>query len=147
MPLQNIRYLQVGMNNTKPLKNKEAIKTSSDQNALMKLKMSLGIIIATVAFILYAQSISFEYTLDDEYVVTNNVLTKDGINSFPLILSSDYFYGYRRDNLRGPVYRPIPLLLFATEWQFFPNNPHIGHLINVILYSLLCWLLFLLLCK
>jgi hypothetical protein len=79
------------MNNTKPLKNKEAIKTSSDQNALMKLKMSLGIIIATVAFILYAQSISFEYTLDDEYVVTNNVLTKDGINSFPLILSSDYF--------------------------------------------------------
>jgi tetratricopeptide (TPR) repeat protein len=113
----------------------------------MKLKISLGIIIAAVAFILYAQSISFEYTLDDEYVVTNNVLTKDGINSFPIILTSDYFYGYRRDNLRGPVYRPIPLLLFATEWQFFPNNPHIGHLINVLLYSILCWLLFLLLCK
>src|SRR5205085_8404465 len=35
----------------------------------------------------------------------------------------------------------------AIVWQFFPDSPSVFHLVNVLLYSLSCWILFLLLCK
>ncbi len=63
-----------------------------------------------------------------------------------MILKSDYWYG-REDYFRGPIYRPFPLILFATEWQFFPDNPMVYHLVNVLFYSLLCLLLYSVLCK
>ena len=35
--------------------------------------------------------------------------------------------------------------MFALEWEFFPNNPQVGHLINILLYGLTGWLLFIVL--
>ncbi len=119
---------------------------AADFNALGKLKISLGIIIAAFAFMLYVQSISFDYTLDDETVITGNNVTKKGLAAVPEILTTDYWHGYEQ-NLMVPQYRPFSMLLFAAEWQFFPNNPMMYHLINVLLYALTCMLLFTLLCK
>ena len=116
-----------------------------DPNSLKKLKTTLGIFIATFAFMLYAQSISFNYTQDDPYILKENSLTRQGIKAIPMILTTDYWYGIIDKSFRGPVYRPIPLILFAIEWQSFPDNPSIYHFINVLLFSLTCWLMFLLL--
>src|ERR1035437_2058956 len=113
---------------------------------LINLKPLLGIIIATFAFILYAQSISFDYALDDVTVTKENKVVKKGFGGVPEILTKDYWYGYNND-LRVPEYRPTSLLVLAAESQFFPENPHFSHFINVLLYALTCWLLFLLLCK
>ncbi len=32
--------------------------------------------------------------------------------------------------------------MFAAEWQLSPGNPHLGHLVNAILYGLTGFLLF-----
>jgi Tfp pilus assembly protein PilF len=113
--------------------------------ALNKLKLTLGIIIAAFALLLYAQSISFNYTLDDGTVLKENKLTKKGISAIPEILSHSYWYGFNKSD--DATYRPTSLVVLAIEWQFFPENPHINHLVNVLLYALTCWLLFLLLCR
>src|ERR1039458_738598 len=93
---------------------------------LINLKPLLGIIIAAFAFILYAQSISFDYVLDDVTVTKENKVVKKGFGGIPEIMSKDYWYGYN-DNLRVPEYRPTSLFLLAVEWQFFPDNPHFSH--------------------
>ena len=132
----------------KSLKNKTLpFKNPADPKALMKLKTSLAIIIALFAFILYAQSIDHSYTLDDHPVIDENSITTTGIEGIPTIFKTDYWYGSGHDNLRGPIYRPTSLTLFAIVWQISPNNPHAYHFINVLLYAITCLILFLVLCK
>jgi Flp pilus assembly protein TadD len=122
------------------------IKTSTDSDSKWKPKTILGIFIAIFAFILYSQSISFNYVLDDYNVLKENKLTTKGIAAIPQIFKSDRLYGFSNE-VRSPEYRPIPMALFAIEWQLFPDNPHFGHFINVMLYAITCGLLFLLLCN
>lgn len=110
-----------------------------------KLRRTLGFFIFAFAFILYAQSISFDYAADDGSVAGENKLTAQGFKGIPEILKTDYWYG--TGGLRVPQYRPLPLLLLAVEWEFFPANPHVSHFINVLLYATTCWLLFLLFCR
>lgn len=135
----------------KQIKNKKiSVETPTDPKALLKLKklkITLAIIIAAFAFILYDQSIYHNYTLDDNSVISENRITKQGIAGIPTILKTDYWYGSNQDELRGPIYRPAPLIVFAIVWQFFPNNPHAYHFINVLLYAISCLILFLVLCK
>lgn len=122
-------------------------KVTADTNSLNKLKIYLGIIIAAFAFILYAQSINHEYTLDDHNVIDKNFVTKSGIEGIPTILRTDYWYGSGNNELRGPIYRPTSLIVFAIIWELSPNNPHAYHFINVSLYAFTCLFLFLLLCR
>lgn len=110
------------------------------------MKHFLGFITALFAILLYAQSISYEFTYDDAPVITKNRIVREGIKGFPEIIRTDYWHG-TEEWLPTPEYRPVPLLLFATEWQFFKDNPHYYHAINVLLYAIVCWLIFLLLCK
>ena len=124
-----------------------ADKTTTDLKSLKKLKTSLGIIIAVFAFILYAQSIQHNYTLDDHPVIDENSIVTKGLSGIPAILKTDYWYGSGHEDSRGPVYRPTSLIIFAAVWQFSPNNPHVYHFINVLFYAFTCVLLFLALCK
>jgi tetratricopeptide (TPR) repeat protein len=128
------------------MKQKKAVKKVIDPKELNILKVTLGIIIAVFAFLLYAQSISFGYTLDDTTISKENKLVTQGFHGIPKLLTTDYWYGF--DNkVRGPVYRPIPLVAMAVQWHFFRDKPNMYHLLNVLLYALSCWLLYLVLCK
>ncbi len=118
--------------------------TTANTDTLKKLKTSLGIIIAVFAFLLYAQSIGYFYTLDDNGAITNNKVTKQGVAGIPTIFTHNYWYGI--GDTKGNEYRPLSMVLFAIEWQFIPANPHINRFINVTLFALTCWLLFQLLC-
>src|ERR1017187_6057894 len=126
--------------------NKLGGQRVSNSKTFFDLKTSLWIIIAVFAFILYAQSISFSYTLDDHPVTDQNKLIKMGLAGIPTLIITDYVYGFDA-KMRGPVYRPTSLIIFAIEWQFFPNNPHFFHLINVLFFTITCGLLYSLLCK
>ena len=117
----------------------------SSANPILKLKTSLGLIIAAFAFLLYAQTISYSYTLDDNAALKNNTVTKQGIAAIPIIFSHNYWYGI--NDLKGHEYRPLSMVMFAIEWQFFPDTPAVYRFINVLLYALSCWLLFNLLCQ
>jgi tetratricopeptide (TPR) repeat protein len=74
-------------------------------------------------------------------------LIKKGISAIPTILSTDYLYGFEKGVFSGPVYRPASLIMFDLEWNLFPDNPHIFHFMNVLLFAITCWILFLLLCR
>jgi tetratricopeptide (TPR) repeat protein len=127
------------------MKQKETLKTINP-NSTKKLKSWLGIIIASFAIILYAQSVRFSYACDDETVIVKNKITKQGFAGIPKILKTDYWYGYK-DELRVPEYRPSSLIIYAIIWQLSPDSPDVYHFINVLAYALTCLVLFLVLCR
>jgi tetratricopeptide (TPR) repeat protein len=132
----------------KQIRNKpKSTNTTANPTISKKLKTSLAIILSAIAFILYAQSMKHDYTLDDHKVVDQNTITTKGIAGIPEIFKTDYWYGTGNDELRGPVYRPAPMMIYAIIWEYFPNNPQAYHFINVVFFSATCLLLFLLLFK
>lgn len=108
-------------------------------------KILLGLFIAFVAFVIYANTFGNDFILDDSNAITENHFVKQGVSSIPDILTTEYRAGYWQ--ARGNLYRPVSLVMFAIEWQLFPNNPFPGHLINVLVYALSALLLFRLLCR
>jgi len=134
----------------KAKRQKEVVKktpfVNQNINASRKIKYTLGLIIAVFALVLYAQSISYNYTLDDHPAIDENRYTTQGILGIPTLLTTDYWYGFK-DEFRVPLYRPASLMVYAIVWQFSPNSPHLYHFVNVLLYAISCLILFLLLNK
>lgn len=102
------------------------------------------LLIFGLVFLIYGNSIKNGYALDDNYVTVTNPQKPDnariakGIAGIPEILVTHYV----ETKQQSFEYRPIPLITFAIEYQFFGSNPHISHFINVLLYALSCALLF-----
>ena len=99
------------------------------------------------ACLLYANTLFNDFTQDDAIVITDNMFTAKGLSGASGILGYDTFYGFFKEagkaNLvAGGRYRPFTLLMFAAEWQFFGKNPLVGHLINVLLFGLICVLIY-----
>jgi hypothetical protein len=103
-------------------------------------------VVALLAFVLYAQTLRYDYALDDITVITQNKLVQQGTSAIPTLLKTDYWFGYT-DQLRGQQYRPLSLVMFAMEYQISPANPAIHHFFNLVLYVLTCSLGFLLLIR
>lgn len=84
------------------------------------------------------------YALDDGVVMTENSVVEKGFKGIPEIFTKDLFYGFDQTSgdLSEARYRPISLLTFAIEHQFFGENPMVSHLINVVLFALLIFLLY-----
>ena len=103
------------------------------------LKWNYCLIIFVVPFLLYISSAQYDYNLDDNLVTQNQPLTSQGISAIPEIFKSNYY----SDNMGYSYeYRPMVLTSFAIEHQFFGDNPHVSHFINVLLYAFLCFLLY-----
>jgi len=109
------------------------------------------IMLAIAGFIFYGNSISNKYALDDTYVVTGNKFTKQGFEGIDNLLSTHFFAGYFEEGtevfLAGGRYRPLSMVSFAIEYELFGENPHFSHFVNVILFILLCFVLFKVLMK
>lgn len=116
----------------------ERIVTSFKWMDLLKEKY-IPYLIFGFCFVIYFNSVFNDYNLDDELVTQNHRLTSKGISAIPEIFSSPYYEdkaGYKYE------YRPIVLVTFAIEHSLFGDNPHISHLVNVLLYAALCVYLF-----
>jgi tetratricopeptide (TPR) repeat protein len=106
------------------------------------------IIFTAVSLLLYGNSIVNEYCLDDSIVITQNEFTKQGISGISDIFSYESFTGFfgkEKQLVSGGRYRPFSIATFAVEYQLWGLNPHISHFINIILYSLTGYLIFLVL--
>jgi len=109
-------------------------------------------LIAVFAFacLLYANTLGNGYTQDDAIVITQNILTKQGIKGIPGLITKDTFFGFFKTEgksrlVAGGRYRPLTPVMFAIEYQIFGERAWIGHLVNLLLYGLTGVLIYLLL--
>ena len=103
----------------------------------------LSLVLFLIAVALYANTFRHHYVLDDGAVIFKNKFTTRGFAGMKDLLTTFYWQGYW--NYNDGLYRPLSLILFAVEWQFFPNNPYAAHTINILLYAFTAVLLFTLL--
>jgi len=122
----------------------EKISTDPDVSPCPQGGKSLwwvGIAVALLGFCLYANTLSHDYCYDDSSAIINNYLVKGGIKNIGIFFSTEYRSGYQVRRQAGPLYRPLTLSAFALMWQLAPNKPGLYHFINVLLYGLTGWLL------
>jgi Tfp pilus assembly protein PilF len=98
-----------------------------------------SLVIALYCFIIYANTLGNKYSIDDEIVVYNNKTIAKGIKAIPEIFTS--YYVQQSDHAYG--YRPVAKATFAIEYSIFGANPALSHLGNILLYCLLCVMIFL----
>lgn len=164
--------------NTKKIFNKKKAFPKSEflnykNNSRIGWHAILTLFIAT--FILYANTLSHDYALDDAIVITQNKFTQKGIDGISEIFKYDTFTGFWLTNYPGKTakqiqdekklvaggrYRPLSLVSFALEIEFFgktfkdesgkilyKGNPFVSHLGNIIFYALTTILLYIILLK
>ncbi|MCC6571872.1 MAG: glycosyltransferase family 39 protein, partial [Chitinophagales bacterium] len=102
-------------------------------------------IIALFGLLLYANTLTHDYVLDDETVMAKNKIVTKGVSAIPEIMLTAYRAGSQ--DRQESLYRPLSVVMFAIEWQLSPNKPFLGHLINMLLYALTGFLLYKLLRK
>lgn len=106
-------------------------------------------LIFAFAFILYANSLFNQYTLDDRLMITDNKFTKKGLDGVWDILTTDSFVGFfgvQKNLVAGGRYRPLSHITFALEYEIMGLNPLVGHLINILMYAFACVLVYKILC-
>ena len=75
----------------------------------------LYILILVMSFLLYGNTISFDYALDDLIVIRNNSFTQKGFRGIKEIFSYDSFtgfYGKEKKLVEGGRYRPLSIASF-----------------------------------
>lgn len=109
--------------------------------------------ITIFSFIIYGNSLNNEYSLDDD-LVAENVLVSQGVGAIPQIFKSRYAIGKQEYE-----YRPMVTSSFALEKQLFHRLPtsqtkeekikndqltqaNVSHFINLLLYIITCILLY-----
>jgi protein O-mannosyl-transferase len=101
-------------------------------------------LLALIAFVLYGNTIGHSYVLDDAGVITRNEYVQQGLKGIGKIFTTELWHF---ENVKLGYYRPLPLATFAIENQFFPGNPTVSHLGNVLLYALTAFFLYLFLLR
>ncbi len=127
------------------LTKKEIATTYLFEHGFWKRNPLAGITLFVIAIGLYAYTTTFDYVLDDQIVLTNNSFTKKGFDGIHDIMTKESFvgrFGEQKNLVTGARYRPLSIVTFAIEYQFFGLNTAISHAINVLLYALLGLLLF-----
>lgn len=92
------------------------------------------------AIVLYSNTITHGWVYDDMSVITDNTLVQKGLDGVSEIFNSSYRFGW--SGVEGNLYRPLTLSLFALEWELAPDNPTLGHILNILLYAISSFLLF-----
>lgn len=105
----------------------------------------MGIMVALLC-IIYGQSISYDYALDDAIVITKNMYARKGIEGIPGMWSHDTFRGFFKEDgkenlVAGGRYRPWTPTLFILERAIFGKKPWVGHFFNILTIILTSMLL------
>ena len=87
------------------------------------------------SFLLYSNTIHHDYALDDTGAIQQNLNVRKGLKGIPDILKMDL---WEQSEVRLGYYRPLSLITFAVEYQFFQSAPHVSHFNNVLLFAISC---------
>ena len=103
------------------------------------------LVFAVLIAILYGASLKYGYVLDDSIVLSENKYVKKGFGGIKDILGTESMQGYfgeKKELLEGARYRPLSIVTFAIENQFFGNKPIVGHIGNLLFYLIASIVLF-----
>jgi tetratricopeptide (TPR) repeat protein len=155
-------------------KNSRSTDTAASLPQTGTTKQSLWkpyLVFTIFAFVLYGNTLNHSFVFDDAMVLTNNDFTQQGIKGIPDIFKYDSFLGRTLNafpektaeqlkkeqmGVAGGRYRPLSLVTFALEIQFFGKensngeytfqaNALVSHFNNILLYLLTTCLLYLIL--
>ncbi len=98
-------------------------------------------VLAIVAFLLYARTIGYEYTMDDDIFFLKHRSVQQGLSGTAEIFTRGSMELF--DNTKGvQAYRPVNLFFYAVEKSFVGTRPGFSHAVNVLLYALVSVFLF-----
>jgi protein O-mannosyl-transferase len=100
----------------------------------------LGVVLAFLGFLIYANTLNHDFALDDYSAIKENFVTQKGVGGLGDIFTESYRYGYW--NSKGTLYRPVSLAMFAIEWEIMEDSPGFHHFVNVLFYAFTAFLLF-----
>src|SRR5579863_1329589 len=95
------------------------------------------IILCSIGFLFYANSIVNKYAMDDELTMLSNAYVQMGFSGISKILTNDSYASYYvtqggdpTQQLSGGRFRPLSEIIFAIEQQLFGNSemlPYFRH--------------------
>ncbi|MFM9007328.1 MAG: ArnT family glycosyltransferase [Bacteroidota bacterium] len=89
---------------------------------------------ALIAVVVYLNTLSHGFALDDYAAIIENADTRKGLAAWGEIFSTSYRHGYIL--IADELYRPLPKALFALCWDLAPDSAFPGHALNVLLFGL-----------
>lgn len=117
---------------------------SETQKVMSPVKYAWALVIAVIAFLLYSNTIGHDYALDDSGAITGNRYVQEGFSGVFKLLKVEFWHFA---NVHLGYYRPLALITFAIEHQFFHGNPHISHFVNCLIFAFSGFMLFIVLNK
>lgn len=109
-----------------------------------------GWLVFIFGVLVYLNTLTHKFTQDDAIVIYDNMYTTKGIAGLNGLFTKDTFFGFFKEEgkaklVSGGRYRPLTPAMFAFEYQLVGNKPLLGHLINILLYGFLCFMIYTLL--
>lgn len=112
--------------------------SKSSKSLVSKDLLLIFSIFSVFLLIYYGDSLSNGYSLDDEFIYTENPIATKGLSNISEIFAKPSF-DYKNTSFG---YRPITILSFAFENEFFGINPKVSHGINLLLYLMASFFFF-----
>lgn len=98
-----------------------------------RIVRQLTVLLAIVAFAVYANTLSNGYVYDDMLVIKQNTLVTQGIAAIPEIFTTPRLHGFAHVN--NDSYRPLSLAMFAAEYQLGGGSPGTSHFFNILFFA------------
>ena len=95
-------------------------------------------LLVAVSFILYGNTLTNKYSLDDNLVLQGNSIVEKGLKGIPEVFTTKYVV---RDD-KAFDYRPIVKLSVGIDFLLWKYNPGMSHLVNLLLSALCLIVLF-----
>jgi protein O-mannosyl-transferase len=121
-----------------------AASDSSVPQELLSVR-NICILLGLVSFIVYFNTIWNGFVMDDVMVLKDNRMVLRGMSAIPELLSTPHMRGYLI--IPNDLYRPLSLVMFAIEYQFFGLSPAVHHFFNIVTFVGCSIMLFLFLNK
>jgi len=113
----------------------------NQSSRLIKNNSVLPILISSISFLVYLNTLHHQFVFDDFRIIVNNPFIKDW-KHFPALFNHDYF------KISGELsYRPLVTASYFTDYAIWGFNSFGFHLTNLILHTLNTFIAYLLLSK
>jgi len=93
----------------------------------------LCIALTVITFLLYVNTLQNGYVLDDVIMVKDNTIVAKGLKGIGELLTTPHMRGYLK--VPNDDYRPLSLVTFAIERQFFGEGPAAHHFFNIAFFA------------